>query len=114
MEDGGEYVVFRHIILNPKPDQPKKPHAILRITFNFAHGSPRQNKLLSLIPIPFIVGLPGFRSKIWAIDKTTGGFQGIYEWNTVQDAELYQKSLAIKLMTRRAVPGTVVFTIIPK
>ncbi|MFC2068013.1 hypothetical protein ACFLTP_03260 [Chloroflexota bacterium] len=76
-EDGQKYIVFRQVIVDPKQDQLKKPGAILIIRFDFAHGSPKQNKILSAIPIPFIAGLPGFRSKIWAIDKDSGGFQGI-------------------------------------
>jgi hypothetical protein len=111
MDDGQEYIVFRQVIVDPKPDQPKMPGAILRITFTFGHGSPKQNILLSLIPIPFIAGLPGFRSKTWVLEKVSGGFQGIYEWDTKQDAEMYKRSFAIKLMTKRAVPGSVVFEI---
>ena len=114
MDNGQEYTVFRQVIVDPKRDQLKKPGAILIIRFNFAHGSPKQNKLLSVIPIPFIAGLPGFRSKIWAIDKDSGGFQGIYEWDTIQDAETYKKSSAIKLMTKRAIPGSITFQIIPQ
>ena len=114
IDDGQEYTVFRQVIVDPKRDLTKKPGAILIIRFNFAHGSPNQNKRLSLIPIPFIVGLPGFRSKIWAINKESGGFQGIYKWDTIQDAEAYKKSFAIKLMTKRAIPGSITFLIIPQ
>jgi len=113
-DDGQEYKVFRHVIVDPKYGHPKKPQAILRICFDFAHGSPNQNKRLSLIPIPFIVGLPGFRSKICAINKESGGFQGIYKWDTIQDAEIYKKSFAIKLMTKRAIPGSITILIIPQ
>lgn len=111
MDNEQEYRVFRQVIIDPGRGKPAKPGAILRIRFNFAHGTPNQNQRLSLIPIPFIVGLPGFRSKTWAIEKTSGGFMGIYEWQTIQDAEIYKQSFAIKLMTRRAVPGTVTFDI---
>ena len=114
MDDGQEYIVFRQVIVDPKREQMKKPGAMLRIRFNFAHGSPKQNKRLSLIPIPFIAGLPGFRSKTWALQKETGGFQGIYEWDTIQDAENYKRSFAIKLMSKRAVPGSITFQIIPR
>ena len=36
-----------------------------------------------------------------------------YEWDSVQDAENYEKSFAIKLMTKRAVPGSINFEILP-
>ncbi|MFC2014624.1 hypothetical protein ACFLUP_01380 [Chloroflexota bacterium] len=114
MDDGQEYTVFRQVVVDPKQNPVKKPGAILRVLFNFAHGSPKQNKLLSLIPIPFIAGLPGFRSKTWALHKNNGGFQGIYEWDMVQDAEIYKKSFAIKLMTKRAVHESVTFQISPQ
>ena len=114
MEDGQEYIVFRQVIVDSRQSQPVGPGAILRIRFNFAHGSPKQNRLLSLIPIPFITGLPGFMSKTWALQKDSGGFQGIYEWDTIQDAEIYKKSFAIKLMTKRAIPGSVAFDISPQ
>ncbi|MFC2001712.1 hypothetical protein ACFLUZ_04330 [Chloroflexota bacterium] len=109
MDDGQEYIVFRQVIIGNKNNPTVKPEAILRIRFTFAHGSPKQNKLLSIIPIPFIVGLPGFRSKTWALERVSGGFQGIYEWNTIKDAETYKSSLAVKLMTRRAIPASVKF-----
>ncbi|MFC2006058.1 hypothetical protein ACFLVG_03770 [Chloroflexota bacterium] len=114
MEDGQEYTVFRQVIVDSKRRQSAKPGAILIVSFDFAHGSPKQNKLLSLIPIPFIAGLPGFRSKTWALQQDSGGFQGIYEFDTIQNAETYQKSFAIKLMAKRAIPGSITFQIIPQ
>jgi len=112
IDDGQEYIVFRKIILNPQLKDSNSPPAILKIRFDFAHGSPGQNKLLSIIPIPFITGFPGFKSKTWSINTKSGGFQGVYEWETPLDAEAYKKSFAVKLMTKRAVPGSVSFTIL--
>jgi hypothetical protein len=51
------------------------------------------------------LGLPGFRSKLWLFDKTTGSFGGIYEWDTVQDAKNYNESYAMKFSKWRSVPG---------
>jgi hypothetical protein len=59
-----------------------------------------------LIPIPFIVAQPGFRSKTWMIGQKTGAFQGLYEWDSIEDAEKYWTSFPMKLMKRRAVPET--------
>lgn len=109
--DGKEYTIFRGLTVDPRKNQPEKPGAILRIQFDFKSGSAGKNKRLSVIPIPFIAGLPGFRSKYWMIHEPSGGFQGIYEWDSVQDAENYEKSFAIKLMKMRAVPGSVSFEI---
>jgi hypothetical protein len=43
-----------------------------------SHMSPRQNKLFSLLPIPFFVGLPGFRSKLWMVNEATSDCQRKY------------------------------------
>ncbi|MFX0205539.1 MAG: YdhR family protein [Candidatus Hodarchaeota archaeon] len=109
--NGKKYVIFRGLTVDPKKNQPEKPGVILRIQFDFKNGSARTNKRMSKISIPFFAGLPGFRSKYWMIHEPSGGFQGVYEWDSVQDAENYKKSFAIKLITRRAVPGSMNFEI---
>ena len=101
-----DFVVFRKVMLEPLRDQPEKPGAIFVVRFRFARFTPRTNRFLSLIPIPFIVAQPGFRSKTWMIGKKTGEFQGVYEWERVEDAESYWTSFPMKLMKRRAVPET--------
>jgi len=114
MEDGKAYTIFRQAIVAPSPDQPKELGVIFKVRFHVARMSPKQNKLFSLLPIPFFIGLPGFRSKLWMISEASGDCQGIYEWNTVQDAENYASSFAMKFMTMRSVPGSVSCEVIPK
>jgi len=114
MEYGQQFVIFRQVIVDPSQYQPDKPGAIFRVRFHVIHMSPKQNKLVSLLPIPFFTGLPGFRSKLWTLNETTGNFQGIYEWDTVQDAENYARSFAMRFMTMRSVPGSVSYEIIPR
>lgn len=99
------YVVFRKMILDPLPGQ-LEPGAIFRVRFRFSRLSPEANKRLSLLPAPFIAAQPGFRSKSWMLGKETGMFQGVYEWQTVADAEMYWTSFPMRLMKRRAVPDT--------
>jgi hypothetical protein len=89
-----------------KRGQTKDPGAIFRVTFSFAKMSISTNKKLSLIPIPLIIGQPGFRSKTWMIGKKTERFQGFYEWDTVESAENYWSSFPMKLMKRRSTSGT--------
>ena len=101
-----DYEIFRKVILDPSKDQPEKPGAIFIVRFRFARFAARTNRFLSLIPIPFIVAQPGFRSKTWMLGRTTGGFQGAYEWDSIDDAEKYWTSFPMKLMKRRAVPET--------
>ncbi len=102
-----DFRVFRKVILESSRDRPEKPGAILIVRFRFATFAASTNRFLSLIPIPFIVVQPGFRSKTWMIGQKTGVFQGLYEWDSVEDAENYWTSFPMKLMKRRAVPETV-------
>ena len=101
-----DYEVFRKVILDPSKDQPEKPGAIFIVRFRFARFGVRTNRFLSLIPIPFIVAQRGFRSKTWMIGQKTGAFQGLYEWDSIEDAEKYWTSFPMELMKRRAVPET--------
>lgn len=99
-----EFVVFRKVVLNPTATQPEKPGAVFTVRFRFARFSDGANKRLSLIPAPFIVAQPGFRSKAWMLGRDSGLFQGVYEWDSVKDAEAYWTSFPMRLMKRRAVP----------
>jgi hypothetical protein len=104
--DDEDFVAFRKVILHPSKDQPAKPGAIFIVRFRFARFAAKTNRLLSLIPIPFIVAQPGFRSKTWMMGQKTGAFRGLYEWDSIEDAEKYWTSFPMKLMKRRAIPET--------
>lgn len=49
--------------------------------------------------------------KAWMYGKETGVFQGLYEWDTVEDARNYGTSFPLRLMKKRAVPESLVFEI---
>ena len=106
-----DFVIFRKAIVDPLNEQPQRSGAVLRVRFYFKRFSLRLNKLLSIIPIPFIIAQPGFRSKTWMYGKETGVFQGLYEWDTVEDARNYGTSFPLRLMKKRAVPESLVFEI---
>jgi hypothetical protein len=72
-----------------------------------------QNVRFSRLPMPFFLGLPGLRSKLWLYNQQTGDSCGLYEWDTIQDAQNYKNSFAAQFMARRSVPGSVSFTVIP-
>ncbi len=101
-----DFEVFRKVILKPSKNQPEKPRAIFIVLFSFARFAAKTNRFLSLIPIPFIVAQPGFRSKTWMIGQKSGAFQGVYEWDSIEDAKKYWTSFPMKLMKRRSVPET--------
>jgi hypothetical protein len=102
LKDGEDFLVFRHVIVVPSGAQPLEPQAILRIQFLFTSASAETKKRQSLIPIPVIIGVPGFRSKLWALGQETGTFQELYEWDSVDIAEAYMTTFAIRLMKMRA------------
>lgn len=111
MYDGEEFTIFRQVIVDPTPKQPAKPQAEFRVLFKVTRMSAQQNKPFSLIPIPFITGLPGFRSKLWMVNENTGFNQGLYEWDTVEEATFYANSFAMQFMRNRSIPNSVTYEI---
>lgn len=108
-----DFVIFRRMVLDPAEGQPESPGAEFSVRFRFAKLSDPANQRLSLIPAPFIAAQPGFRSKSWMLGRTTGLFQGVYEWDSVQDAEAYWTSFPMRIMKRRAVPESLSYEITP-
>lgn len=106
-----KYLLFRKVVVEPADNQPLMPQAQFKVCFRFARFSPNVNKLLSLIPIPFIIAQPGFRSKIWMTGLETGTFHGLYEWDSIADAECYWSSFPMKLMKSRSIPETLKYEI---
>ncbi|MBT3339023.1 MAG: hypothetical protein HN855_08265 [Anaerolineae bacterium] len=107
LEDFQEFTIFRQVIVDPPEGELPKPSALFRVRFRVANMSPEQNKYFSILPIPFFIGLPGFRSKLWMHDHVTGESQGVYHWDTLEDAQNYVNSFAMKFMNRRAVAGSI-------
>lgn len=112
VQEKEQFIIFRKVVVDPVANQPIKPKALFKVYFQFARFSLKANKILSLIPIPFIIAQPGFRSKTWMTGKDTGTFQGLYEWDRVEDAERYWNSFPLKLMKRRSIPDTLKYEII--
>lgn len=110
MEDGRKFTVFRHVVV--KSGLISQSPAIFKVRFLLANMTPERNKLFSIIPIPFFIGLPGFKAKLWMIDEENGYFQGVYEWDSLLSAQNYSKSFAMKFMIKRSIPGTVNYEII--
>jgi len=106
------FEIFRHIIIGSKEDIPRDA-AIFIVRFQLTNMSISKNKYFSKFPIPFFIGLPGFKAKFWMCNEEIGFNQGIYQWETVEDAENYSKSFAVKFMTNRSDPSTVSYEILP-
>jgi hypothetical protein len=109
LEDRGEcFSAFRKIAV----DRSSKPAPIFHVRFRFKNFSAGTNRWLSLIPIPLIVAQPGFRSKTWLLGEQTGDFIGRYEFDTVDAAEAYWRSLPLCMMKRRAAAGSLTHEIL--
>ncbi len=107
MEDRGErFDAFRKVAVRPTAKQPTMPGAIFQVRFRFKSLSPAANRRLSLIPIPLITAQPGFRSKTWLLGRETGDFIGRYEFDSAEQAEAYWDSLPLRMMRKRAAPGS--------
>ena len=94
----------------------KAPEAVFMARFHMK-GSPEQNAKFIGLTVPFIAGLPGFRSKLWLLDEATGDFQGLYEWSTADHARAYagySGLLSFGFMKNRSVPGSVEYAIVDK
>lgn len=105
------FEIFRKVVLDPTEDQPRRPGALFVVRFKFARFGAKTNRLLSTLPIPFIVAQPGFRSKTWMIGQKTEAFRGLYEWDSVDDAERYWTSFPMNLMKWRAIPHTLSYQV---
>jgi len=64
-------------------------------------------EIFSLMPIPLIIAQPGFISKTWLFGLETGCFQGLYEWETIETANNYEKSFPFELMKKRAISDSI-------
>jgi len=110
MEDGKKFAVFRRLMISDKTDL-ANDNAVFKVRFQFKSLGPSINKCLSMIPVPFLIGMKGFREKYWTFDENSGFFQGIYQWESKEFAEKYPNSLIFKLMTKRSVPRTLSYEI---
>lgn len=112
MEDGKKFTVFRRLKINNNTDM-ANDNAVFKVRFQFKNLGPSINKRLSIMPVPFLIGMKGFREKYWTLDENSGFFQGIYQWESKEFAEKYPNSLIFKFMTNRSAKGTLSYEIIP-
>lgn len=99
--DNQDYTIFRHLKVDLKKTETSK--AVFKVNFKFRNLPANINKYLSMIPVPFLIGLSGFREKYWTISED-GYFQGIYQWHSEKAAENYPNSFIFRVMTKRAAP----------
>lgn len=111
MWDGQKFTVFRRVVIERFGKKKSKPKALFIIRFKPADMGIEENIRFSKRPMMIFMGFKGFRSKYWTVDYDTGICQGIYEWDSMEDAINYSKSIAVTFMTKRSVPGSVDYRI---
>lgn len=111
--DGREFEIFRQTVLDPIKGCEKEPGAVFRVQFKVAKIRPGRDRLIIAMKSPVFVALPGFRSKLWMVDTLNNTYQGVYEWETLQDAEAYVDSYSMEFMNEVAVPGGLSYEIVP-
>ena len=104
-ENGRAFKPFRKAIVSTNSVQSRFP-VLFKVQFRFRNLPFRVNRLLSWLPVPLITGQPGFISKTWYQKPDSSEFMGIYEFNNIEAATEYWKSLPVKMMKRRAVPDS--------
>ena len=110
MEDGKLFRVFRHIKI--RDNQLESPKAVFVVRFHPKNMTVQENIRFSVLPMMIFIGFRGFREKYWCVNDETGLCQGIYAWQTVEDAENYSRSIAMRFMSNRSNPDSVNFRII--
>lgn len=113
MPDGASFTVFRRVTITVPAGTPE-PGAYFLVRFRPAKMSVEGNIRFSRLPMLVFMGFTGFRSKYWAVDRATGLCQGLYEWQTMDDAVNYSRSVAMRFMTKRSAPGSVESKIIDR
>ena len=113
MEDGEAHVVFREVRVASFRPVPTGSMTVLKVRFKFASFSPAVNRRLSLIPIPVITGMPGLRQKTWTSCEDSGYSQGIYQFESLEQAEGYRNSPIMRILEKRSVPGSTSYEIYP-
>ncbi len=110
---GEEFIIFKQTILDPISGQNTRPEAIFRVQFQVRRIIPWRDRFIISIKSPLFVAPPGFRSKLWMVDVKNNTYQGVYEWDTLADAQAYAHSASMDFMTRVAVHGGISYEITP-
>ena len=107
MENGEEYQIFRHIKFIHQSNDGQG--SVFIVSFKFARLSQKANKFVSQFPMLLITGFPGFRTKMYAVNRENGYWLGMYQWESKRALEEYKQSFVLKVMNRRAIDGTVTY-----
>jgi hypothetical protein len=111
MEDGKRFTIFRRVKIKKYFGRTENPQGLFIVQFT-PKMDIKKNIRLSKIMLLIFMGFKGFRSKYWCVNEESGECQGVYEWDKLEDAERYSKSIAVRNMTKRSLPGSVSFKVL--
>ncbi|MCG6878075.1 MAG: hypothetical protein LJE96_02835 [Deltaproteobacteria bacterium] len=112
LDNGQTFTVFRRLKVEENARSNNR-QAVFFVRFKFDRFDIKTNKVLSMIPAIFLIGMNGFREKYWAADENTNSFLGIYEWATEDLAKNYQNSFIFGMLTKRSASNTLFYRIMP-
>jgi hypothetical protein len=101
------FEVFRRVIIKTK----KPSKAIFCIRFTPKDMTVEENIRFSKKPMRIFMGFSGFLNKYWCVNRKTNECLGIYEWDSIDNAKKYSKSIAVRFMTNRSIEDAVSFKI---
>jgi hypothetical protein len=110
MPDGHKFRIFRHVRIRSTSQD--RPQGAFVVRFKPEKMGIEENIRFSRLPMLIFMGFHGFREKYWCVDDETGLCQGVYAWQTLEDANNYSRSIAMRFMTRRSVVGSVTSQVI--
>lgn len=110
--DGGASTVFRET----RAARVASQRVLLVVAFrlrwvgnrSWAHAVFRRT---CVVNTPLFAGFPGFVSKLWLADRSTGVYRGLYEWDGAAAAEAYALRLA-QVLRPVTVPGSVSYVVL--
>ena len=112
LTDQGEgFTVFRHV--KTTDHAASRPGTVLLIRFKFNSLPDALNRFISRFPMLLITGFPGFRVKLYAVNRENGYWMGLYEWETPGALEAYRKSFVLGMMNKRAAADSVRYNVLP-
>jgi len=66
----------------------------------------------SILNTPLFVGFPGFTSKLWLAHDERGFYRGLYEWDGLERADRYARSLW-RVLELGCEPSSIDFRVVP-
>ena len=109
--DGSTGRVYRETTVDRTPAEPC--HLVVSFRLRAVRGRGHAwFRAESWLNTPLFVGFPGFVSKLWLAADDRGLYRGLYEWDGVDRAEQYVRSLW-RVLALVSEPGSIDYRVLP-